>query len=854
MNHRFPLTAFALCWLLLCCTDNRPASGADAPLPDHPLADTLAAVVADYEALRLPAALARARRLRALLDTASVTDALRVQTYQYLALLHFEKGRLPDSISFYRDAAANLLDDYGPVSTRCRQLLVNSTAAYYTRSWLEMDMTCAYARKLLEESGDSVSLLYGQLLIKQAVARKQHADYLNEQGRPREDVRAVWAEANGLMDHAWDLLARKASPWQIVAGEEKVILATRLDATRQEVPAMIQRLATGRFNVAPAKIDRLWGYYYYRQDMKDCMEHHYRAVLSASPSFGVQDRKEATFIMIGAALNKKNYADALAIVTEAMVAADCCPEGTERSTAVDVQECLERESCIFYHATLSDILLRRFVHRGSRADAEKAAHLTEFTLTHYEAAFRHLREEGALNQLLSSGQRLLDGALRTAVNLAAIDSSFERADAVFRAMEIGRSFLLLKELTQVPADTVLNKLEVDLRLITSAYSQHRRLSVPELKQFVTLTEAHRRERQALKRGQQTAPTVSLPATVPTLSTVRRQLEPGQALIEFAETSSERFALYVDRASFRVYALPDTAGAHVARFTRQLQQSDDPAAYDRSANGLYQALLGPVAPSLAECSELLIVPSASLQDVSFSALTVTARPQSESFAALDYLLDHTAVRYLESWRVKEELDQRHRPDDGAGYHAGIWTHGELEGYLGRLGDTLLAHSSPRSKHYRATTSSSQSLLANAPRYDLLHLSIHARGNPARIHDNYLYLGSQDSLNGIHLSTLPLTADLVVLAACSTSRGYTGRGEGTFSLRRSFHVAGVPDVLASFYDIPAYATAVILQQFYDYHLAGNFPPALALTKALRDCRNGRLNRRWVRPVFWGGLLVG
>src|SRR5262249_3901189 len=47
--------------------------------------------------------------------------------------------------------------------------------------------------------------------------------------------------------------------------------------------------------------------------------------------------------------------------------------------------------------------------------------------------------------------------------------------------------------------------------------------------------------------------------------------------------------------------------------------------------------------------------------------------------------------------------------------------------------------------------------------------------------------------------PLRTQLVVLAACGTALGASYRGEGPISLARSFLSAGVPAVLASFWDV-------------------------------------------------------
>ena len=100
---------------------------------------------------------------------------------------------------------------------------------------------------------------------------------------------------------------------------------------------------------------------------------------------------------------------------------------------------------------------------------------------------------------------------------------------------------------------------------------------------------------------------------------------------------------------------------------------------------------------------------------------------------------------------------------------------------------------------------------------------------------------------------LPARLVVLAVCSTARGFANRREGTYSLRRSFHRAGVPDVVASLFDIPAAATAEVLTEFYRLGAEDRSPTA-ALGEAQRACARGGLGRKRCWPGYWGGLVVG
>ena len=171
---------------------------------------------------------------------------------------------------------------------------------------------------------------------------------------------------------------------------------------------------------------------------------------------------------------------------------------------------------------------------------------------------------------------------------------------------------------------------------------------------------------------------------------------------------------------------------------------------------------------------------------------------------------------------------------------------MEHYLGPLAGELLSRLP--GQHFLAADNR-DTYLNHAAAYDLLHLSVHAGGDPLQLHENYLHLTDRQRLNGLTVARQRLGARLVVLAACSTARGFAGASEGTYSLRRSFHQAGVPDVVASVYDIPAAATATLLEAFYR-HLFDGASPAAALTRAQREISQGR--RAW--PGGWAGVIVG
>lgn len=77
------------------------------------------------------------------------------------------------------------------------------------------------------------------------------------------------------------------------------------------------------------------------------------------------------------------------------------------------------------------------------------------------------------------------------------------------------------------------------------------------------------------------------------------------------------------------------------------------------------------------------------------------------------------------------------------------------------------------------------------------------------------GRQDDgwLTAEEINDMTLNAQLVVLSACNTGVGDITQ-DGILSLPRAFMQAGVPNVIASLWEVPDESTAFLMQQFYSY----------------------------------------
>ncbi|MFC6063922.1 CHAT domain-containing protein [Streptomyces ochraceiscleroticus] len=105
----------------------------------------------------------------------------------------------------------------------------------------------------------------------------------------------------------------------------------------------------------------------------------------------------------------------------------------------------------------------------------------------------------------------------------------------------------------------------------------------------------------------------------------------------------------------------------------------------------------------------------------------------------------------------------------------------------------------------------------------------------------------------IATVPLTAELVFLAACSTSLGPTSSGEGLISIGRAFLFAGARCVVGTLWPVPADETELMVAEFYRRLACGaTLLDALHQTKQVARSR-GLSPRTWAAFQGVGNFLT-
>jgi tetratricopeptide (TPR) repeat protein len=128
----------------------------------------------------------------------------------------------------------------------------------------------------------------------------------------------------------------------------------------------------------------------------------------------------------------------------------------------------------------------------------------------------------------------------------------------------------------------------------------------------------------------------------------------------------------------------------------------------------------------------------------------------------------------------------------------------------------------------------------PKTDVEELDPMARSGLAFAGANH---GTEYLLLANEVATLDLhNNELTLLVACQTALGDVTTGEGVYGLRRAFALAGAKTLIATLWEIPVYASVILIERFLD-NLERSMGKAAALKEAqmyLRDIDAATLDR--------------
>ncbi len=299
-------------------------------------------------------------------------------------------------------------------------------------------------------------------------------------------------------------------------------------------------------------------------------------------------------------------------------------------------------------------------------------------------------------------------------------------------------------------------------------------------------------------------------------------------------------------------------------------------YQQKASNLYSSILAPVISSFTiPVQRLILVTDGFLHTVPLEALTRQNEEPIEgiNFAKLPFLLYEYPMQYAYSADLLLKNQEQHTGLSSnveclafaplyqeTGEERGQLA--QLRNSIGKLEGTALEIQAI-ARYFQGDfdfgkTANEKQFKSLAPEYGILHLAMH--GVPDLENPNFSHLifsnleeGSLEDnlLHHYEIANLNLKAQLAVLSACETGIGKYEKGEGVYSLARSFMYAGVPSVVMSLWKVSDYSTSQLMPYFYE-NLSDGQPKEVALRSAkISFLESAKLEHR--HPFYWSAFVL-
>ncbi len=514
---------------------------------------------------------------------------------------------------------------------------------------------------------------------------------------------------------------------------------------------------------------------------------------------------------------------------------------------------------------LSSMQVRCRVGQGLAAqamgddDAARAAYLD--AVEQFEVQRRALPGDDLRSAFLTDHLLPFRELLRLALKAHADAPTPATAEAIVEHLEHARARSLADRVHDAGAPTDRNDGTLALReRLNWLYRRVHRLDGDQAPPTTLTDELRRTEHELLERARRARMTCGVDIAGEQAAVLdafgvaglRSQLAAGDAIVEYGVLDDELFACVISTDGVgverHVASWGETQEAmRAARFqietlrhgSQSVQQHLDSLTLraTKRLQRVHDLVWQPIAPRVARCRRLMIVPCGALASLPFAALPIASRSGQPRVLAERFALAVVPSARL-AWHGLRRVpcDPRHVVALGESSrlaHAAVEA-GEVSALFESC-TTLVGD--------RATV---QAFGTHAPSADVLHLACHAqfRGDNPRFSALHLHDAAL-SVEAVERMTLrPCT---VVLSACDTGLDEGDPGEEHVGLVRAFLAAGAARVLASLWTVDDATTAVFMRNFYDALHSGR-SAADALRQAQLRCRASHAH-----PFYWAAFTL-
>jgi CHAT domain-containing protein/TolA-binding protein len=356
-------------------------------------------------------------------------------------------------------------------------------------------------------------------------------------------------------------------------------------------------------------------------------------------------------------------------------------------------------------------------------------------------------------------------------------------------------------------------------------------------------------------------------TLPALrfSEIQQRLPEPVQVVEYAVLDKKVLIWLVTRSNSIVTKSVDVDAAKldeaVATTLNQIRQRDDNGT-TASLKNLYHLLIEPISESLDPNKVVCFVPDKSLHYVPFGALISGS---SSNYLLHDFQIMSAPSATILNTSTSEAATRASAKDERLLAIGNPTFDRRANPSLADLPDAqreveqIASRYAPRRVLVRGDATR-QSIMDELVRADVAHFAAHYEIDSKSSLASRLLVGSEP-VERAHAQPTGLTAAdiyrsrltrtrLVILSACTTGIEQQFGGEGAIGFARSFLVAGVPVVVASWWPVDSDATAELMIAFHRFRKVDKLSTIEALRRAQRELI---ANGRYQLPYYWAGFMV-
>lgn len=800
----------------------------------------------------------------------------QAQTLNLLALIHRSDGNLTDSIHHYAlQANAMFVDNPELSAYDWENDYIQGYASLLYRAHERGVYYCRSALNKLKELQFENYWLEAKLWNLLGNLYKKQSDEL-VRGDPSMTViekEKLYHTADSFFQKAIEIGRPNQDEDLMIFYIEWVINNTRFSDSTYFFQAM--QAFEQQFSGHPdggVHFDRLLGYYYYGKDVSKTIQ-NYRSYLKRKDGNSGEDYRilaDAYHSLRVAYRAVEDFDSSAIYARKSLLLYDCLGDSFDILRVEDIDQIdSTKRYCLTIGGFFAEGLLLKYQKGKKPEDLALANAYYDFVEKHGFKSLLNKDEDAFLTFQLEAGSRIYSKALEAASETWRLSSEPKWLDKAMSYMEYLKSYLLYRDMLKGESEETGYSLSDSIRLLQGQVNQLlftaktqdllKEGSVNQNNLINKLSQLEHKRATGLSdfqsRGYQNR--ISL-------REVRKELLERQGVVNYYNSASQLFGLYIDRDTsvfFQVEDGHDELKAAVQDYRASIEEEvkldeETISKYLKAGRTLYQILISPFADRLENIDQLVIIPDQLLDPVPFEAfLSRDLDADAINFKDLPYLLYQVQIVYTSAWKVYQANREKVAPNF-ENTTLGFWTTPELSTINGLdlIESSIQANFGNNYQVFSQSRGGKALFQELHPQFDVIHLLLHANSNRGDRYDNRIRFGNsaEDQIYGFELYKEKFKSKLAVLASCESAAGAAQRGEGTFSLARSFINSGIPEIVAAQFLIPQTTTGPLLSYFYQHLGAGVSTPA-ALHLAKIDFLQKVTKERHAYPRFWAGMVV-